>query len=97
MRKVLVKATMTDMMHWNLKRALQIYLLERQSDVDGTTIVGGESGGLPPSTFMIGHHIILKHSSVNQSSRLSITLVSGVSSPFTQYFQKEAIFTKDML
>ena len=50
MREVWVRAKMTEMMHWNLKRALQIPFWNVKIEVYGTTTVGEESGRLPPRT-----------------------------------------------
>ena len=97
MRKVRVKASMPEMMHWTLKMYLQIPLRNVKVMWMAELLLVRSQGDYHHALPLIGHHRLLKNRSVNHNLRLSTTLVSGVSLPFDQSFQKEAEFTKDML
>ena len=97
MRKVWAKAEMTEMMHWNLKRDLQLPLWNVKVKWMAQILLVRSQGGYHHALPLIGYRRLLKHSSVNQSLTLSTTLVSVVNSPFDQYLQKEEAFTKYML
>ena len=88
MRKVWAKAEMTEMMHWNLKRDLQLPLWNVKVKWMAQILLVRSQGGYHHALPLIGHQRLLKHSSVNQSLTLSTTMVSVVSSPFDQSLQK---------
>ena len=97
MRKLWVKAKMAEMMYWTLKRYLQIPFWDIKVRWMAQLLLVRTQGSYHHALLFIGHLRLLKHSSVNQSLILLTTLFSGVSSPFAQYLQKEARFTKDVL
>ena len=67
MSKVWVKATITDMIHWTMKRDLQIPLLKVKVKWMAQLLSVGSQGGYHHAIPFFGHRHLLKHSSVNQS------------------------------
>ena len=72
-------------------------LLERQIDVDGTTIFGEESGRIPPRTHIDWTPPPVKTKLGEPEFETVENPGQWSDSPLSQSFQKEAVFTKDML
>ena len=87
MRKVWVKATMAEMIHWTFNRALQILLWNVKVRWMAQLFLVRSQGGYHHALLLIVQLHMLEHSLVKHGPRLLTALVSGVSSPFAQSLQ----------
>ena len=91
--KVWIKATMAEMIHWKLKRDLQIPFWGVNVRCMAQLFLVRSHGGYHHALPLFGHRRLLKNSLMNQILRLPTTLVSELSSLFAQSLQKETKFT----